>query len=217
MFKFRKSDEEPAMAEIPQASAKPEAANNGLGVPPFRPAQPTGAATVTQLNKDSQMARPPFAATPTTPSAPMTPTPVAAATPARPAQASGPRPATREGAQEKRTLTIGRGISLSGSVNDAERLVVEGHVEASMIHANEVSVSPGGVFKGAIEVEDAEVAGSVEGTVTAKGSMIVRATGIVNGTVHCRRLQVEDGGQINGDIKMITEQRPKIAAVAAEA
>jgi len=102
-------------------------------------------------------------------------------------------------------LVVGRGISLQGTVQDAERLVVEGTVEASMIHATELAISPGGVFKGEIEVEEAEVAGTIDGTLTARGSLVVRATGRVLGTARCRRLQVEDGGQITGRIEMISE------------
>jgi cytoskeletal protein CcmA (bactofilin family) len=110
---------------------------------------------------------------------------------------------------DRRTLVVGRGISVQGTVQDAERLVVEGTVEASMIHATELAIAPGGVFKGEVEVEDAEVAGTIDGTLTARTSLIVRATGRVLGTARCRRLQVEDGGQITGRVEMITDQ-PKI-------
>jgi cytoskeletal protein CcmA (bactofilin family) len=106
---------------------------------------------------------------------------------------------------ERRTLIVGRGISVQGTVQDAERLVVEGTVEASMIHAAELAISPGGVFKGEVEVEDAEVAGTIDGTLMARGNLIVRSTGKVLGTARCRRLQVEDGGQITGRIEMLTE------------
>jgi cytoskeletal protein CcmA (bactofilin family) len=106
---------------------------------------------------------------------------------------------------ERRTLIVGRGISLQGVVQDAERLVVEGTVEATMIHATELAISTGGVFKGEVEVEDAEVAGTIDGTLTARGNLIVRASGRVLGTARCRRLQVEDGGQITGRIEMINE------------
>ena len=107
---------------------------------------------------------------------------------------------------ERRTLVVGRGISVQGTVQDAERLVVEGTVEASMIHATELAISPGGIFKGEVEVEDAEIAGTIDGTLTARGSLVVRATGKVLGTARCRRLQVEDGGQITGHIEMLTDQ-----------
>jgi cytoskeletal protein CcmA (bactofilin family) len=116
---------------------------------------------------------------------------------------TGVRPA-RDPA-ERRTLVVGRGISVQGVVQDAERLVVEGTVEATMIQASELSVAPGGMFKGEVEVEDAEIAGTIDGTLTVKGSLIVRATGKVLGTARYRRLQVEDGGQITGRMEMITE------------
>jgi cytoskeletal protein CcmA (bactofilin family) len=104
-------------------------------------------------------------------------------------------------------------------VQDAERLVVEGTVEASMIHATELSIAPGGIFKGEVEVEDAEIAGTIDGTLVARGALVVRGTGRVLGTARCRRLQVEDGGQITGRIEMITEpaHSEQAAKPAAEA
>jgi len=100
---------------------------------------------------------------------------------------------------------VGRGISVQGTVQDAELLVVEGTVEASMIHATELSIAPGGVFKGEVEVEDAEIAGTIDGTLTARSALIVRASGKVMGKARCRRLQVEDGGQLSGQMEMLTD------------
>ncbi|MGI4945696.1 MAG: bactofilin family protein [Janthinobacterium lividum] len=151
------------------------------------------------------MGRTPFPA----PSSPPVPTPNGPAPVPGMMAAPQPRPGVppnraREPA-ERRTLVVGRGISLQGTVTDAERLVVEGTVEASMIQATELSIAHGGVFKGEVEVEDAEIAGVIDGTLTARGNLVVRATGKVLGTARCRRLQVEDGGQITGRIEMIQE------------
>jgi len=157
------------------------------------------------------MARPPFTSNPASPATAMPTPPTAGAPPGAPLGAAvGARPgippmrAPRDPA-DRRTLVVGRGISVQGTVQDAERLIVEGTVESNMIHATELSISIGGVFKGEVEVEDAEVAGTIDGTLTARGSLVVRATGRVLGTARCRRLQVEDGGQITGRIEMITE------------
>jgi cytoskeletal protein CcmA (bactofilin family) len=164
--------------------------DNGLGVPPFRPAP----------SKDAQtMSRPPFSSVPATLSTQVAPNPAA-----RPVMSTGR--SIGHDPSDRRTLIVGRGISLQGVVQDAERLVVEGTVEATMIHAMELSIAPGGVFKGEVEVEDAEVAGTIDGTLTTRGSLIVRNSGRVLGTARCRRLQVEDGGQITGRIEMINDQ-----------
>ena len=77
--------------------------------------------------------------------------------------------------------------------------------KSTMIHATELSVAQGGVFRGEVEVEDAEIGGTIDGTLIARGSLVVRATGKMIGTARCRRLQVEEGGQITGRIEMITE------------
>ena len=155
------------------------------------------------------MSRAPFPGSPSPAATPQQPSsPVMAQRPAAP---NGGRQPT-----ERRTLVVGRGISVQGVVQDAERLVVEGTVEATMIHATELSIAPGGVFRGEVEVEDAEVAGTIDGTLTARGNLIVRTTGKVLGTARCRRLQVEDGGQITGRIEMITEQAVSRPATTTE-
>ncbi len=154
------------------------------------------------------MGRAPFSPSPAPGPAPQPPAPN------QPIQAQARAPVRTGVANERRTLVVGRGISLQGVVQDAERLVVEGTVEATMIHATELMVAPGGVFKGEVEVEEAEVAGTIDGTLTARGSLMVRSTGRVLGTARCRRLQVEDGGQITGRMEMLTED---VRAPAARA
>jgi cytoskeletal protein CcmA (bactofilin family) len=177
--------------------------DNGLDVPPFRPVPPD----FTQaLPKETQMARAPF--TPTLPPAPTTVL--------RPAGMPTPREAALRDGAERRTLVVGRGISVQGTVQDAERLVVEGTVEAAMINGLvELAITAGGIFKGEVEVDEAEIGGTIDGTLTARNTLIVRSTGRVLGTARCRRLQVEDGGQITGRIEMLGDTSAP-AAVEAE-
>jgi cytoskeletal protein CcmA (bactofilin family) len=191
VFKRRKPDEPSPPVDPPAPAAgvrvEPTAGpvrteDYGLGVPPFRPALPPSA----PLKESPAMGRAPFPGTPAP--APQAPMPVS---PPRPVGgAPGRQPA------ERRTLVVGRGISVQGVVQDAERLVVEGTVESTMIHDTELVVSQGGVFRGEVEVEDAEVAGTIDGTLTARGNMIVRATGKVLGTARCRRLRTAEPARV---------------------
>ena len=157
------------------------------------------------------MSRPPFPAAPQLPSQPL-----GAAQPQGQQAVQQQRPAGNRAPAERRTMVIGRGISVHGTIQDAERLEVQGIVEAKMIHATELAIAQGGMFRGEVEVEDAEIAGTIDGILTARNSLIVRATGRVLGTARCRRLQVEDGGQITGQIEMITDARPSEGAATAE-
>jgi cytoskeletal protein CcmA (bactofilin family) len=201
-------EESAGRAPLPRRAEPPgmpqRGPDSGLGVPPFRPAPP---------KEVPAMGRSPLSPLPATPQ----PLPGPVAAPARSMAAQLPARAPVRDPAERRTLVVGRGISVQGTVQDAERLVVEGTVESSMIAATELEVSQGGVFKGEVEVEDAEIAGTIDGTVNARGSLVVRGTGVVLGTARCRRLQVEDGGQITGRIEMITEAKPAARPVAETA
>jgi cytoskeletal protein CcmA (bactofilin family) len=149
---------------------------------------------------------------------PMQPTPIA--NPTMPTGLSRgpvttPRPSAQTG--ERRTLVVGRGITVQGTIQDAERLVVEGSVEASSLNATELQIAQGGVLKGQVEVEDAEISGLMDGILTVKGSLMLHGTGQVIGEARCRRLQVEDGGQLSGKISMLTDSTPTAAASSATA
>ena len=74
-----------------------------------------------------------------------------------------------------------------------------------MIGATELVINEGGTVKGEAEVEHAEIAGTIDGTLNAQGVLVIRATGRVLGTARCRRLAVVEGGQISGQMEMIAE------------
>ena len=63
-----------------------------------------------------------------------------------------------------RMLVVDPGVSLQGSVQDAESLVVEGTLETNVIRATELEISRGGGVKGEVEVADAEIDGTIDGT-----------------------------------------------------
>ena len=191
----RKRDEAPAApAANPGPATAPAARDTDFGVPPFRPA-PKDAVNMNMAPKPN--------------TAPALPT-----VGARPPGVGVPaRPLARVDPGERRTLVVGRGISLQGTVADAERLVVEGTVESQMIQATELFVAQAGIFKGEVQVEDAEIAGLFDGTITARNSLVIRASGKVNGIARCRKLSVEEGGQVSGRMEMLTEAQATSAAL----
>jgi cytoskeletal protein CcmA (bactofilin family) len=187
--------------------SEPEPAMDIPAMPEAPLPQPSLVAlTPPQIKEPILMSRPPMQPTPVAPTMPTMPTGLSRP-PLAPARMP-PQPG------ERRTLVVGRGISVQGTISDAERLVVEGTVEASSLNAQELQIAQGGVLKGQVEVEDAEISGLMDGMLTVKGSLVLRGTGQVIGEARCRRLQVEDGGQLSGKISMISEAAPATAATS---
>jgi len=185
MSLFRRKDEA-TTPPAPEPTSVPTARDPDLAVPPFRPA-----AMVPPAAGDT--------AAPPKPS--MTPSPGARPT----MQGAAGRPTGRAEAGEKRVLQLGKGISIQGSVTEAERIVIDGTMESQLLQCQELAISHSGVFKGEVQVEDADIAGVFDGTLTATGNLIIRATGRVLGVARSRRLSVEDGGQLTGRMEMITD------------
>jgi len=194
----RRRDEKPA-APTPEAkpATVPTARDPELGVPSPR--------SDTRDNPTMSLAPKPTGPSPVLPVGPTPPS--GTAIPPRPMGAMptspGAAPAARTATSDRRTLVVGRGISLQGTVAEAERLVVEGTVESQMIQATELLISEHGVFRGEVQVEDAEITGTFDGTLTARGALVIRATGRILGVARCRKLMVEEGGQISGRMEML--------------
>ena len=114
---------------------------------------------------------------------------------------------------EQRRLIVGREISLTGEITSCDRLIVEGSVEANLNNCREIEIAETGLLKGTAAIEDAEIRGRFEGSLTVRKRLLIRATGKVTGTVRYGQLEIECGGQISGDVQAQptteeAEQRP---------
>lgn len=114
----------------------------------------------------------------------------------------------------ERELVVGAGIELKGEVKGCRRLVVHGDAQVTVEATDALVVGADGTFRGACEVESAEIAGRFDGTLTVRGRLLVRATGCVKGEVRFGELEIERGGQLSGNIDGHS-RGPQLATVAA--
>lgn len=117
----------------------------------------------------------------------------------------GPRQERREAAPSG-TLQVGQAIKVTGQIESCEHLVVEGRVEAELT-AKSLTVLKGGVFKGAAEVDRADIAGNVEGTLTVRGTLTIKGSGKATGLIRYQRITIEGGGEIAGDVALFDEEQ----------
>jgi cytoskeletal protein CcmA (bactofilin family) len=130
--------------------------------------------------------------------------PAASAPPALPPLAI--RPA------EPRVLVVGPGVIVEGTVANVDRLVVEGSVEARRLEVAELVIGPDAEMRGRVKARRVDIAGSFDGVIICQGSLTLRSTGLVAGQARCRRLAVEEGGQVWGYVDMLRQPDSPVTA-----
>ena len=99
-------------------------------------------------------------------------------------------------------LIVGPNIKLKGvEITDCDTLVVEGKVEAT-IDSRVIQITECGSFKGAAEIDIAEIHGEFDGELTARQKLVIYAGGKVSGKVRYGKVVIEEGGQLSGDIQV---------------
>lgn len=116
------------------------------------------------------------------------------------------RPMARGLDSDGKTLFVPRGISLNGRIDSCDRLIVEGSVETVLTEARALEIARSGSFKGTVDIGTVDVAGSVEGSLTVRENLIVRATARVAGEIACAALTVQRGARIAGEIRPLTAE-----------
>ena len=128
---------------------------------------------------------------------------------------SFPGSSLSSGANEMRKLIVGRDISLSGEITACDVLVVEGTVEAKLRDGRNIEIAEIGLFKGGVEIDEADIAGRFEGDISVRGRLRLRSTGKINGSIRYGELEVEAGGQLIGEIQVLTANSGSLTRVPA--
>jgi cytoskeletal protein CcmA (bactofilin family) len=121
------------------------------------------------------------------------------------------------GGGDVKRLIVGRDIVLNGAIHSCDKLVVEGRVEASLSDCREMEIAETGTFKGEASVDVALISGRFQGTLVARELLLVRAKGSVSGNVRYARLEVERGGEVEGEVSVVGADDRSAATVSPSA
>ena len=97
-------------------------------------------------------------------------------------------------------------ISVPSTGKPGQSFVVSGHV-TGRARAHIVDVKKSGTVLGGIEAEEATIHGTVKGGVTVRHRLAVAATAVLDGDVSTDRLVMDEGGRVNGTIRMGREAK----------
>ena len=129
--------------------------------------------------------------------------------------AAAPATPVRRSETEHRKLIVGREIALSGEITSCDRLIVEGSVEANLANCRDIDIAESGLFKGSASIEEAEIRGRFEGTLTVRKRLLIRSTGKVVGTVRYAQIEIEAGGQLAGDVQVLAANESTTSSASA--
>lgn len=97
---------------------------------------------------------------------------------------------------------VAAGMTITGDVQTAGVLKVDGEINGSITGARQVLLGRGGVVRGNVLGGEVVVGGSVEGSVSAVERLELQSTASVNGDIETRSIVVIEGAKINGMVRM---------------
>lgn len=109
------------------------------------------------------------------------------------------------------SIVIGADVSFKGELIVPNRASINGKFEGEL-KAKELFVGKAGQVSGDISVENADVWGTVENTLTVQTKLTLRSSGSISGSVSYSNIMVEEGGVVMGKIDKIA---PKAASADA--
>ena len=99
----------------------------------------------------------------------------------------------------KNLSIIDKDLKVDGTISSKGQLVIRGSVKGTLIGEKIVIAEEGSVFADT-EVSSLTIGGKFEGEITATDELVILSTGSCSGTVICKNLTVESGGQLNATV-----------------
>jgi cytoskeletal protein CcmA (bactofilin family) len=97
---------------------------------------------------------------------------------------------------------IGPGMRVVGDCETEGTLRIEGTVEGTVRAGKAIVLGKDGVVDGDITTQDAVIGGRVTGSIVAESRLELQATCVIEGQIRARRIKLEEGGKVNGTVKV---------------
>lgn len=112
---------------------------------------------------------------------------------------------------------FGASLRFKGELRAEEDFVLQGRIEGSIHHTQNLTIGTDGVVKGDSRARVIVVEGTVEGDLYALESINIRPTAKVQGNLLAPRVAIADGASFNGKIDMASAARAARSIVERQA
>ncbi len=105
-------------------------------------------------------------------------------------------------------MVIGPQVTVIGKIAFQREIHIEGVFEGEFEGQGRVVIGPEAFVKANIDLQEAEIAGKVEGNITVKHRLILRGNAEVRGNITAPCLSVDEGVSIIGQVYVTASQAP---------
>ncbi len=111
---------------------------------------------------------------------------------------------------------IAVGLHVVGEMATEGVVKIEGSISGSIRATRQVLVAKGGLVQGDIYTTEAIIGGEVRGSIYADNRIEVQDTSVIHGDIATKCLMVQEGGEVNGHIRMGEPRALELGAKVAE-
>lgn len=127
---------------------------------------------------------------------------------------------TRRGSSRPQPITgyslVDEHLAVQGDLDTAGTVRVDGRVEGHFHRAAVLIVGTSGVVAGDVQAGEVVVAGHIEGSVIASSRVEIHATGVVHGDISCAAMMLQEGGMIEGHVRVQQESGSESGSDASQ-
>jgi cytoskeletal protein CcmA (bactofilin family) len=121
-----------------------------------------------------------------------------------PAKPAGPTTGERRRTRDPQAglSIVARDLSIAGDLQAEGVIRIEGRVVGNVHAGDQVLLCEGGVIEGDVITREAVIGGQVLGSIAGEERVELQASAIVHGDIATRRLLIQEGGRVNGVVRM---------------
>jgi cytoskeletal protein CcmA (bactofilin family) len=97
---------------------------------------------------------------------------------------------------------VAKDLTIAGDLHAAGVIRIEGRVIGNVHAGDQVLICEGGIVEGDVLTREAVIGGRVHGSISGEERVELQTSAIVHGDIVTRRLLIQEGGAVNGAIRM---------------
>ena len=103
------------------------------------------------------------------------------------------------------------GTKIKGEVNSGSDFRIDGEIEGTIQTSGRLVVGRTGLIKGNVICTNADVEGTINGTLVVKNTLSLKATAVIEGEVQADKLAIEPGAVFNVTCKTGVKGTPPVS------